>query len=150
MNHAEIVDLLTACAAYDRRTVGESDVHAWHKALHDMPIEHALAAVPEWFGKRTNDAWTMPHHIRNTWNDMHRAQVEREHSQRILDDAHALPAPGGEDPHRATGALHITCPVCDAPTGTRCTWPDGTPRRTPCLQRITNATAEASHGASTS
>ena len=144
MNRNETVDLLSAIAIYDNRTVGDSDVAAWHQAIGDMAFDDAIQAVPIWFGTRTTDTWTKPHHIRNTWNDMHRREVEREHSRRILDDAHALPAPGGPDPHDATGALRVSCPVCDAPAGDRCVRPDGTPRRTPCLRRIVEAATSPS------
>lgn len=30
MSEHDVIDVLTAIAAYDQRTVGESDVHAWH------------------------------------------------------------------------------------------------------------------------
>ena len=33
MTPADIARLLAACAAYDRRTVGEMDIIAWHKAI---------------------------------------------------------------------------------------------------------------------
>lgn len=136
MNRNETVDLLSAVAAYDNRTVGDTDVHAWHQAIGDMDFTAAVEAVPVWFGTRTTDVWTKPHHIRSTAHDIRRTRVEREHSQRILDDARALPAPGGQDPYDATSALTNACPGCGASAGARCVTPSGTERRTPCIARI--------------
>jgi hypothetical protein len=45
MNRNETVDLLTLCAGYDRRTVGEADVVAWQKALDGINFRDAGQAV---------------------------------------------------------------------------------------------------------
>lgn len=45
MTPAETAKLLRAAAAYDRRTVGEADVAAWHLAVRDLPLDDALTAV---------------------------------------------------------------------------------------------------------
>jgi hypothetical protein len=47
MTPSEVATLLAKCAAYDRRTIGEADVAAWHDALHDVSFADASAAVTE-------------------------------------------------------------------------------------------------------
>lgn len=38
-----------------------------------------------------------------------------------------------------THALWVHCKCCDAKPGTRCSWPDGMPRATPCDVRVETA-----------
>ena len=45
MNRNETADLLAVAAAYDKRTVGEHDVTAWHLALREYTAEEATQAV---------------------------------------------------------------------------------------------------------
>jgi hypothetical protein len=44
---SETATLLAKCAAYDRRTIGEADIAAWHDALANIPFTDASAAVTE-------------------------------------------------------------------------------------------------------
>lgn len=41
----ETIDLLTAAAAFDQRTVGQADAMAWHAAVGDLDFTDAQAAV---------------------------------------------------------------------------------------------------------
>lgn len=63
MTSEEIIDLLTAAAAYDRRTVGEGDVHAWHEVAGraGWTFHAALVALHQHFATSTD--WLMPGHI---------------------------------------------------------------------------------------
>lgn len=63
MNRDEIIDLLTAASAYDRRSVGEADVAAWSEAASraNWTFTKALDALHEHFA--TSAAWLMPGHI---------------------------------------------------------------------------------------
>ncbi len=63
MNRDQIIDLLTAAAAYDRRNVGEGDVHAWSEAARraGWTFDKALNALHEHYA--TSSAWLMPGHI---------------------------------------------------------------------------------------
>lgn len=62
MNLVEVTALLTKMAVFDRRTIGESDVRAWHEVLDpDMPLSDALDAVTEHRGQSAD--WIMPNHI---------------------------------------------------------------------------------------
>jgi hypothetical protein len=50
MTRSETAALLAFCAAYDQRTIGETDVLAWHEALEspwvpNIEIDEAQAAV---------------------------------------------------------------------------------------------------------
>lgn len=62
MNHDDVGRLLAYAAAFDKRTVGRSDVLAWHDAIGDLDYEPAKLAVRNWY--RENDGWVMPAHIR--------------------------------------------------------------------------------------
>ena len=62
MNTAQVAGLLTVVASFDRRTLGEADVLAWHSALYDLDFEDCRCAVATHFAHET--AWLMPAHIR--------------------------------------------------------------------------------------
>jgi hypothetical protein len=58
MTHDDVVDVLTAAAAFDRRTIGEADVLAWHAAIGDLPAADAMTAVIAHY--RESRDWLMP------------------------------------------------------------------------------------------
>lgn len=62
MNRSETALLLGSIAARDQRTVGETDVLAWHEDLGDLPFEDTRAAVSRHFRESTDRI--MPAHIR--------------------------------------------------------------------------------------
>lgn len=62
MNLTETATLLTMCAAYDRRTIGEADVHAWQAVLPDIRFEDARKAVIDHY--RDHRDWIMPADVR--------------------------------------------------------------------------------------
>lgn len=62
MNRTETAQLLTAVAAFDRRTIGDMDVMAWQSVLAAVPYEDALLAVKAWYAEKTE--WIMPAHVR--------------------------------------------------------------------------------------
>lgn len=62
MNRSETALLLGAMAARDQRTIGETDVLAWHEDLSDLPFEDCRAAVSRHFRESTDRL--MPAHIR--------------------------------------------------------------------------------------
>ena len=65
MKPSEVAQVLAKCAAFDARTVGEADVAAWTEALHDVPLDTALAAVPAHY--RDHEDRIKPSHIRSHW-----------------------------------------------------------------------------------
>lgn len=90
MDRTETAALLAVVAAYDRRSLSESDVLAWHEALHDLPAEHCRAAVAEHYRRETS--WLMPAHVRKlvvaARNDAHQRALPAE------GDAPRVPMPG--------------------------------------------------------
>jgi hypothetical protein len=85
VTRAEVVDVLAKCAAFDRRTVGEADVMAWHEVLADLDRDEALAAVTAHY--RDSTEWLQPAHIRRL------ARTAREERRRAIGhDVRALPS----------------------------------------------------------
>lgn len=79
MTKAEVAKLLAIVQAFDRRTVGEADVTAWHEIarIADWQPQQAYGAVTEHFS--SGGEWLTPGHI----TDRIRA-VSREISHRIF------------------------------------------------------------------
>lgn len=86
MKPSEVAVVLTKAAAYDRRTIGEADVAAWHEAIGDLDLEPALAAVTRHY--RDTAEWLMPADVRR-----HAAEIRREHD-RLQRRSPALALPG--------------------------------------------------------
>lgn len=84
MNLEQAAVVLSKAAGYDRRTIGEADVRAWHEALTDIPIGDALEAVARHY--RAGTDWLMPAHIRR-----HAAEIdlERRRTARLAAEARA-------------------------------------------------------------
>jgi len=61
MTPTETALLLTLIASYDRRTLGDEDVLAWHAALAQVAYADARTVVTDHY--RTETAWIMPAHI---------------------------------------------------------------------------------------
>lgn len=62
MNRGDVVDILTAVAATDHRTVGEWDVAMWEKILAPYDRHAALEAVVEHFEEQPG-VWLEPGHV---------------------------------------------------------------------------------------
>ena len=71
----ETIDLLTAAAAFDRRTVGKADAVAWHTVVGDLPLDDCLAAVRGHYTDTTD--WLMPAHVRQRVKAMRRDRIDR-------------------------------------------------------------------------
>lgn len=108
MRPSDIAVLLTKAAAYDRRTVGEADVAAWHEVLADLDLADALSAVARHY--RDNAQWIMPSHIRAIVGE-----IERERRRVTRELQHAAPIENHPDDCdgwlRALGAID-RCPAC--------------------------------------
>lgn len=78
MTPGDAARVLTKAAAFDQRTIGESDVLAWHEALVDLDGADALAAVSRHYG--TSEQRIMPSHVRRLAAEIarERHRVERE------------------------------------------------------------------------
>lgn len=83
MNRNQIIDLLSIITAYDKRTVGDADVAAWHAACKDLDFGEACKAVVEWFKNPANQVgWFTPGALRgciSTYGggDIHAAAAAR-------------------------------------------------------------------------
>jgi hypothetical protein len=96
MTPEETVDILTAAAAFDRRTVGRGDVAAWHAVIGDLDFADAQAAVMAHY--RESRDWIMPADVRKLVKAMRRDRLDRA----------VIPAPGPEladQPGRYKAAL---------------------------------------------
>ncbi|OIV38451.1 hypothetical protein BIV57_05440 [Mangrovactinospora gilvigrisea] len=63
MTPSEAARLLAHVAAFDRRTVGESDARAWAAALEDLPLDDdTMKAVVRYFAAESR--WLMPADVR--------------------------------------------------------------------------------------
>lgn len=81
MTPSEAATLLGHIAAFDRRTVGKTDAHAWARALHDLPLDDdTLDAVAQFFGDPQRDPeaqrWIQPHHVRTARQQIRAARIE--------------------------------------------------------------------------
>lgn len=63
MTRGDIGRLLAYMAAFDKRTIGDADVIAWHDAVGDLDFRPALEAVRRWYGIEGN-RWIMPGDVR--------------------------------------------------------------------------------------
>lgn len=68
MNRSEAAMMLAQMQAYDQRTVGESDVIAWHALLVDAPFEDCQEAVRRHYAEQTDRI--MPAHVRRLVRDI--------------------------------------------------------------------------------
>lgn len=87
MNLTEAAVVLAKAAAFDRRTVGDADILAWHDALSDVAAGDCLAAVTEHY--RGSTEWLMPAHVRRIANDLNRARRQQAREQREAADLQA-------------------------------------------------------------
>jgi hypothetical protein len=62
MTPSQTAELLTFCAAFDRRTIGKADVLAWQTVLTDIDYDAAKQAVTQHYATETR--WIMPADIR--------------------------------------------------------------------------------------
>lgn len=94
MTPDETATVLAKCAAYDQRTVGRSDVAAWHEVLGDIEYADALYAVGAHYRQTTDRA--MPANIRQ------HAKVARDERHRFARRAEplALASAFEDDPDR--------------------------------------------------
>ncbi|GGW68159.1 zinc finger domain-containing protein [Streptomyces griseoloalbus] len=76
MTPADAAELLTLCAAFDRRTVGEADARAWAAALNAVPLDDdARAAVARHYAD--TDRWITPAHVIQQRAKIRRDRIDR-------------------------------------------------------------------------
>lgn len=84
MNRSEAAQALTVAAAYDNRSIGQTNVAAWTKALDDLRLSDVVDAIHAHY--RDSSDFLQPAHIRKA--------VQQIRARRI-DDA-VIPAPPHE------------------------------------------------------
>ena len=62
MNRDDVIDVLTAVSAADRRTVGQADVDVWQAVIGDLPKDLAFQAVRDHLREKPG-VWLEPGHI---------------------------------------------------------------------------------------
>jgi hypothetical protein len=92
VTRSEIALLLGAAAARDRRTVGETDVLAWHEDLGDLDFADAREAVSRHYRQSTD--WIMPAHVRQL------VRVIRDERRTASAVKELPPGPFEDDPER--------------------------------------------------
>lgn len=77
MNPAQVAELLTFCAAFDRRTVGRADALAWHQVLGDLDPNDAQQAIADYYANTRE--WIMPSDIRKRVKAIRAARITAAH-----------------------------------------------------------------------
>lgn len=162
MNRNDVIDVLTAVAASDNRTVGDTDVDVWQAIIGDLPRDPAIQAVLD-HRREQPGIWIEPGHVYQRVKTARREELEREHTQRVLDEGRAAKALAIEQANRdhierlteqigqpdytrpsqnhGFNPLSVDCPyeACRAKVGYVCTnssFKGGKPRREPHPSRV--------------
>lgn len=162
MNRNDVVDVLSVVAAATRRTVGEMDVQIWGAVIGDLDKQQAIKAVEDHLREKPG-VWLEPGHIAERVKVYRRDALEREHTQRVLNEGRAarelaieqrnrdrieeittqIGQPDYTRPSQVHGInpLSVDCPydACRAKTGYVCTnssYKGGKPRKDPHPSRI--------------
>lgn len=152
MTRDQIIDLLTAAAAYDNRRPDQTSIHAWAESARrgHWTFEQALDAIHEHYATSTDRI--MPAHITRHVQTARRAAIEAEHTANILDNGPTinldpqlgLPIAGadGEPVWDAyDGIDEIVCPTCNAQPAEACVnLATNMTRKIPCIARTREAT----------
>lgn len=109
MNLVETTELLAMIAAFDRRTVGESDVRAWHAVLSDIDLADAIEAVRHHYRQRLD--WMMPAHVIVAVREIEQARARA--TRRWAPGQYGVPAdqPVPEATTRATSLADVPAPL---------------------------------------
>lgn len=62
MDEGQVARVLAKMAAFDRRTLGPSDVLAWHEVIGDLGFDDAMRAVNKHYSE--SDEWLQPATLR--------------------------------------------------------------------------------------
>lgn len=76
MTRDDVIDILTAVSAGDRRTVGQSDVEVWQAIIGELPKDFALQAVRDHMRDRPG-VWLEPGHVYQRARALRRDELDR-------------------------------------------------------------------------
>jgi hypothetical protein len=132
VNRNDVIDVLTAVAAADRRTVGRADVEVWLAVIGDVSRVDAIQAVRDHLREQPG-VWIEPGHVYQRARAMIRDRLDREPDQvrearqaalesKAVADAAAQPFTGTVKHFRPRNNwLSVRCPHCGAAPSRRCT-----------------------------
>lgn len=155
-----VIDILTAISAYDRRTIGEGDIVAWGSALRpDLDLQLALEAVR--IHHATSEDWIKPVHLNKLAVDIRKDRADREdrearEARQLGNDVrHGIATPDPQlgglpigaadgnpvwDAYDVNGAIDRDCPTCKQPAGCACVnQVNDNARKIPCMARLKDA-----------
>lgn len=150
----DVIDVLTACAAFDNRRVGETDIAAWAAALRpELTRGDALEAVRTHYAASADRA--MPAHVNGIARRIQRDRAEQRHNDALREQAAArnalpnpnlggLPIPTEGEPvwaaYDVDGAIDRPCVLCGAQPGEACVSlaDPGRVLKIPCVSRLAN------------
>jgi hypothetical protein len=124
MTPAETAKLLAFAAAYDQRTIGETDVLAWHYIIGHRQLADALEAVKQYYAKHRErimpaDVNKLCREIGNErWTDPSVNETLEQGRLKALDPARHIP--GRRPNHEIPQWLTHPCPHCQAKPGRPC------------------------------
>jgi hypothetical protein len=139
MTRDDVIDVLTAVAAADRRTVGHADVDVWQGVIGDLPRDFALRAVRDHL-RESPGVWLEPGHVFQRVRVIMREELEREPdtlrearqtalAAKVKQDEPSAPFTGPIKHHRPQNNwMAVRCPHCGAAPLKHCNVP-GTPFR---------------------
>jgi hypothetical protein len=87
MEWNDVVDVLTAAQAFDRRTVGEADIAAWQAAFAAAKVTSradALTAVTGHYASSRD--WLMPYDVISRVKAIHRDRIRRVDADNVMGD----------------------------------------------------------------
>lgn len=137
MTPDDVIDVLSAVAAVDRRTVGEADVLMWQQILGNLPKDLALRAIVDHFREQPG-VWLEPGHIVAGVRAIQRDRYERQSlaeldARQAEQDAQLAPrirelaesksidtAPPATSARPTVNPLRVSCPYCRASAGRPC------------------------------
>ena len=79
MERSEAAKVLTLCAVYDRRTIGETDVREWHNVLDSVRFEDAVVSVRQHYA--VTRTWIMPSEVKEGVRHLRAERLARETDQ---------------------------------------------------------------------
>lgn len=146
MNRDDVIDVLTAVAAADKRTVGDADVNVWQEIIGGLHRQDALRAVRDHLRDQPG-VWIEPGHVYQRVRSFVRDQIEREPRAAREARQEALAAKAAEDfealaerkglpgpvkfQRGARPEVLVACPFCKAKVGEPCGVNDPSGRREP-------------------
>jgi len=87
----ETAAVLAKCASVDLRTVGRSDVLAWHELIGELDFPTALEAVRRWYS--INRDRIMPSDVLALADEIRREKIRRDDHRRALESARPAELP---------------------------------------------------------